>query len=123
MKKQFIIVVILFLTGCMIYDIKQVQKTEIRDVDLGKISDGSYTGTFSQGYFDCQVKTTVKDHKIINIEVIRNKKTRYAQMAEGVIDSILQKQTPNVDAVTGATTTSRALMKAVENSLVSSQIN
>jgi uncharacterized protein with FMN-binding domain len=31
---------------------------------------------------------------------------------------MIKEQTPNVDAISGATTTSKALMKAVENSLI-----
>jgi uncharacterized protein with FMN-binding domain len=37
-----------------------------------------------------------------------------------VIPEIIKKQSPNVDAISGATTTSKALMKAVEKSLESS---
>jgi uncharacterized protein with FMN-binding domain len=50
---------------------------------------------------------------------MQNRKTKYSKRAEGVIPRIIERQTPNVDAVSGATTTSKALMKAVENSLLS----
>jgi uncharacterized protein with FMN-binding domain len=39
-------------------------------------------------------------------------------MAEGVVKSILDQQKNDVDVVSGATTTSKALLKAVENALV-----
>jgi uncharacterized protein with FMN-binding domain len=49
---------------------------------------------------------------------LQNRDTKHAVRAEGIVHEIINKQTPNVDAVSGATT-SKALMKAVENSLVS----
>lgn len=36
-------------------------------------------------------------------------------MAEDVIDGVLKAQSLKVEAVTGATTTSKALLKAIEN--------
>ncbi len=60
---------------------------------------------------------TVKDHKIAGIKMITNRNTAYAKKAEGVIQKILEKQSPNVDTVSGASTTSKAILKAVENAL------
>lgn len=44
--------------------------------------------------------------------------TRYTRSAKKIIDTIIAKQTPKVDVITGATLTSRQYMKAVENSLL-----
>ncbi len=94
----------------------------IQDVDISGVSDGEYAGAFSYGKFEYKVKTIVKARKIIDIQILENRDTKYAKRAEGVISKIIERQTPNVDAVSGATTTSKALMKAVENSLSSSQL-
>jgi uncharacterized protein with FMN-binding domain len=59
----------------------------------------------------------VKSRRIETITVIKNRETHYARKAEGVITRVLEAQSPDVDAVTGATTTSKALLKAIENSL------
>ncbi len=42
--------------------------------------------------------------------------------AEVIVLDIVNKQTPNVDEISGATTTSKALCKAVENVLTLSGI-
>lgn len=67
-----------------------------------------------------KVKTIVEAHRIVDIKIIQNRDTKHAKSAEGVIPEIIKEQTPNVDAISGATTTSKALMKAVEKSLESS---
>jgi uncharacterized protein with FMN-binding domain len=94
-----------------------VRQMDIQNVDVNNISDGEYTGSFSYSGFEYKVKTILNGHKIKDIVVLHNRDTRHAKQAEGVISEILRKQTPDVDAISGATTTSKALMKAVENSL------
>lgn len=95
----------------------RVREMPINDVDLTGIVDGSYPGEFSFGGFTYVVMTTVERSRIHSIDVLANYNSRPARKAEAVIPRIIEAQTPNVDAVTGATTTSKALMKAVENSL------
>jgi len=51
------------------------------------------------------------------IEIIRNRDSGYAKKAKGVVRSVLKTQFPNVDAISDATTTSKALCMAIENSL------
>ena len=96
-----------------------VRQSEIMDINLGRIPDGDYIGAYFCGGFEYKVKTVVDAHRIVNIDVIQNRKTKYAKRADDVIQRIIERQTPNVDAVSGATTTSKALMKAVENALLS----
>ncbi len=59
----------------------------------------------------------VQNHRIEAIKFMKNRQSFYAKLAEGISDKILFAQTLNVDAVTGATTTSKCLQKAIENAL------
>lgn len=88
----------------------------IMDSNLSVVPDGKYKGEFDYG-FVYKVNVTVSDHRIIKIEVIQNRDSQYARFAEGVLPRIIQDQNANVDTITGATTTSKCLMKAVENAL------
>jgi uncharacterized protein with FMN-binding domain len=115
--KNLLIVLVLVITGCATQEMLMVRHMNIKDVDISKIRDGQYIGDFSYCGFKYEVETIVNNHKIQNIMVLHNRDTRHAKRAEGVISEILKNQTPNVDAISGATTTSKALMKAVENSL------
>lgn len=116
----FIIVTVVFyfiMVRPMFKEISQIQKMEIVTVDLNEVMDGVYPGDFSYGKFTYEVEVTVKNHKIEGIKVIKNRNSKYAKMAEGVLARIIEKQTLQVDAISGATTTSKAFMKAVENAL------
>jgi uncharacterized protein with FMN-binding domain len=105
------------LGGCLSEEIVRVRGMPIASVDLSTARDGTYRGSYSYGSFTYVVQTTVKSRHIETITVIKNRNTLYARKAEGVIPRVLEAQSPDVDAVTGATTTSKALLKAIENSL------
>lgn len=117
MKKTLFFIIALVLLGCASQEMIRVRQMDIQNVDLSSIRDGDYIGSFSYSGFEYRVRTIVKNQKIINIEILQNRATRHAKRAEGVIAEIVKKQTPDVDAISGATTTSKAIMKAVENSL------
>jgi uncharacterized protein with FMN-binding domain len=60
----------------------------------------------------------VKSGRIADIEMLENgTENEYAERGLGVIPRILREQSPEVDAVSGATVTSKALMKCVEKAL------
>ena len=117
MKNIFLLTVLIILFGCASQEMIRVRHMRIQDADISHIQDGAYVGSFSYSGFDYAVKTTIKSHKINQIVILHNRNTRHAKRAEGVIAEIVKRQTPNVDAISGATTTSKAIMKAVENSL------
>lgn len=118
MKKAYIIITAVFFLGCASQEMMRVRQMEIKNVDINHFPDGEYIGSFSYGNFEYIVKTIVNDNKISDIQILQNRDTKHAKLAEGVVAEIVEQQTPNVDAISGATTTSKALMKAVENSLV-----
>lgn len=97
--------------------LNKIRDMPIGKIDLTKIDDGIYQGEEKAGNYVYKVKVEVKNHKIVDIEGVDNRKSSYVAYAEGVFPKIIKQQKANVDAVTGATTTSKALMKAVENAL------
>ncbi len=109
--------VIMILMAARFKEQKTVRAMPIQDIDLAKIRDGSFPGDFSYGDFTYQVTVTVKNHRIEDVKILKNRTTEHAQRAEGVVEEILKSQSLNVDAVSGATTTSKALLKTVENAL------
>ena len=117
MKKVYLIIVAILFIGCASKEMLMVRHMEIQNVNINNIQDGEYVGSFSYCGFEYKVKTMVKAHRIVDIEILQNRDTKHAKIAEGVLPEIIKQQTPNVDAISGATTTSKALMKAVANSL------
>ncbi len=89
----------------------------IAEVNLATVADGSHRGTFTCRGFTYEVETTVRNGRIERVDILRNRGSRSAQTAAGVAGRIVERQTPNVEVFPGAAITSKALMKAVENSL------
>ncbi len=118
MKKIVWVIVLLGMAGCASQEILMVRQLKIQDVDMGSVSDGAHVGSYSYSGFEYRVQAVVRDHTIADIVIIKNRDTRYSKKAEAVVAEIIKEQTPNVDAISGATATSKALMKAVENALL-----
>ena len=104
----------------MLKEQAEVRKMPIHEVELTKVKDGIHRGDFSYGNFTHQVQVAVQDHEIKHIAILKNRsESEHAKKAEGVVDKILKAQSLRVDVITGATTTSKALLKAIENALTS----
>jgi uncharacterized protein with FMN-binding domain len=70
------------LSSCASKEMKKVRNMPINEVDLSDISDGSYKGDFSYGGFTYELEVTVKEHRIENIEILKNRDTKHAKKAE-----------------------------------------
>ena len=104
---QFCVILALFLSCQPAPKIGQ-------SVQQDKLTDGIYDGSFKGGPNSAQVKVTIKDQKIAAIEIIKHD-TWKGKKAEAVIPGrIIEKQSTNVDAVTGATNSSHVIMNAVQ---------
>jgi uncharacterized protein with FMN-binding domain len=90
---------------------------EIAHADVANLADGIYRGEAEVGSYTYKTEVTVQDHRITDVKFHDQRDSPYVRYAEGVAPKILAAQSPNVDTVTGATTTSKALMKAVEQAL------
>ena len=82
-----------------------------------RVTVGTYDGDFTYGGFAYQVSVSVASHQIRDIAVVKNRTTSHAKKAEEALKRVAEQQRNDVDAVSGATTTSKALLKAVENAL------
>jgi len=108
--------VIMFFVGSM--GISDIKKMVINEVDLSKIADGVYKGTFHKVRWTYEVEVTVKNHKIASIKNINKLPDPAVKLTDGAIRSIIDKQSVRIDVVSGATINTKAFQKAVENALV-----
>ena len=81
--------------------------------------DGTYTGSGTGFAGTITVSVTVSANRItaINIVDASSETPSYFASAQGVISKILASQSPNVDAVSGATYSSNGIIQAVQNAL------
>lgn len=83
-----------------------------------RLKDGKYRAS-AMGYAGpIQVEVTISDGKLADIQVLSHSETPgYYERGLGVISRILNAQSVSVDAVSGATYTSRAIMVAVSKAI------
>ena len=93
-----------------------VRKMTVNPVDLSKIVDGVHPGSFTRGRFSYSVEVTVEDHQIEGLKSTGSRQATDAVM-EQVFNRIIREQSVKVDTVSGASLTTKAVSKAVENAL------
>lgn len=96
-----------------------VKALSFNEVNLNQIPNGEYVGSCDVGLIAATVNVDVKDGRIENIDLVKHKNEK-GKAAEGIIGDIVQQQKIDVDAISGATNSSKVIKKAVENALESS---
>lgn len=99
---------------------KAIRELKISNVDLSKISDGKYTGSYDVGYVGAKVAVTVKNNEIVDITLLSHKNER-GKPAEVIPEKVVKAQSLQVDTISGATNSSKVILKAIENALESGE--
>ena len=88
-------------------------------VPEGGYKDGTYQGSGTGFGGTITVQVTVSGGKIASIDILSasGETGSYFASAKGVISRMISGQTPNVDAVSGATYSSNGIIQAVQNAL------
>jgi len=96
----------------------QVSKIAVENIDVSNMSDGVYTGEYSVTYVSAKVEVTVQSGEITNIEIIEHRPgDTHGLPAEAIVHTIREQQRIDVDAVSGATNSSRVLQAAILDAL------
>lgn len=89
----------------------------VTGVNLDNIEDGSYYGRYSTFPVSVEVKVTVTDHVITAIELIEHRHGQ-GKAAEVITGKVVEAQNLAVDLISGATYSSKVIIKAIEDALV-----
>ncbi|HCA28286.1 MAG TPA: FMN-binding protein [Ruminococcaceae bacterium] len=129
MKKKTIIILsvvaVFIITGFLgAYQlIREMQKNmavvsdmQIEDVDISTVSDGTYEGSYGTTLVRASVELTIKGHKITDIKLTKHD-NGMGKAAESIPDMVVKSGTLQVDTVSGATYSSKVILKAIENAL------
>lgn len=92
------------------------EAVEISNVNLSTIADGIYEGSSETNFVKVKVVVTVKDNIIQDI-VIKEHECGLGKKAEIIVDDIIEKQSLQVDSISGATMSSNVIKLAVEEAL------
>lgn len=83
-----------------------------------KLIDGTYEGNYRYGPNKAQVKVTIKDGIIEKVELVKYFASPKGTKANEIIPQrIVERQSADVDAVTGATNSSRVIMNAAQEAI------
>ena len=85
-------------------------------LDLSTVEDGTYPGSEDAGIIKVSLEVTVKDHVITDITIISHKSGQ-GKPAEVIVDDIVKANSLEVDAISGATSSSTVIKVAVYNAL------
>jgi uncharacterized protein with FMN-binding domain len=98
----------------------RIRRLVVKDVDLSKLADGVYTGSYHMTRWIYDVQVTVKNKRIVEVKNVNQRMEKRSPRfnAKGVA-AIVKAQSPRIDVVSGCTINTRSLGKAVENALVS----
>lgn len=86
--------------------------------DASAYKDGTYYGTGKGFAGTMKVKVDISGGKIASISIVSTKDgDSYVKRASSLLDTIVEKQSTNVDTVSGATFSSRGIIAAVRSAL------
>lgn len=83
-----------------------------------ELADGVYEGRYSSFPNSAVVRLTIADNRIEKVELVEHRASSRGRTANDIIPArIVEQQSTKVDAVSGATNSSRVIMNAAEDAL------
>ncbi|MGI6249565.1 MAG: FMN-binding protein [Acutalibacteraceae bacterium] len=122
-KKILLILVVLIALGILGFKlasnkiVSDAEALTVEEIDFSQMEDGEYLGNYEIFPVKVSVKTKIQDGKIVQIEFLEHFNGR-GVLAEKIVNRIIKKQSLQVDVISGATVSSVAIKKAVEDSLL-----
>jgi uncharacterized protein with FMN-binding domain len=128
MKKRSILIIIVLVLAIVFIaakvflakseaNLEQLALLEIPDVDLASAKDGDYIGSYSAFPVSAEVKVIIKNHTIKEIELLKHNNGQ-GQGAEVIPDKVIEAQSLKVDSISGATYSSKVILKAIREALL-----
>lgn len=95
---------------------KIVKELTISEMDLTNKKDGVYEGEFDAYLVASKVNVTVKNQQIEKIDLVEHKNEK-GQQAGKIIEDVVDQQSLKVDVISGATNSSRVILKSIERAV------
>ncbi len=112
----FALIVISAVAAASIRMTGQVKAFDKTNIDLSQVADGVYDGRSETDLVKAEVRVTVVDGMIKDIEILRHECGK-GRPAEVIIDDMIKNNDTEVDTVTGATMSSEVIKDAVREAL------
>ena len=87
--------------------------------DLNNIQDGIYRGEYSLPRTPLKVvlDVTVQNHILTAIDIVEHNSSPIGRRAENIVNKIIERQSLDIDVISGATASSKTIKMAIQNAL------
>lgn len=124
-----IIIAVLLIGGVVCWSFlskehREAQNLPLDGVDFGNLKDGTYIGVHEGGMYKWRankVQVAVSAGKVSGIELLEQKENQKPEFTHKLYDRVIKAQSLQIEAISGATLTSKAYLKGVENALKQAQ--
>ena len=113
--------ILILMLSVVIKIYNEVDAFDKTPVNISEVEDGVYEGYSETTLVKVQVRVTVSNGKIDNIEILKHECGK-GMPANVIVDEMAEKNTVDVDAVSGATVSSEVIKDAVRNALRSQPV-
>jgi len=117
MKKYLKAFYLIIFTACLILSSTGCQIAPLMGTPVVSegLKDGVYEGEYRKGINKAVVKVTITDGRIADVELVKHTASWIGNKANEIIpQGIVEHQSTRIDAVSGATNSSRVIMNAVQ---------
>ena len=120
----FIIGIVILGTMALMQSLEGNRRTltemPIEEVDISQIPYGTYFGRYQMFPVSVQVELDIREHIITRIILVEHSNGKGGK-AEVIPSAVVKRQSLQVDSVSGATYSSRVILKAIEDALINAQ--
>jgi len=93
-----------------------IRKLVVSDISPASVRDGTYEGEQKSGLVTARVEVVVKDGAVTSVKILEHRHGP-GHGADAIVDRVIAAQSLKVDAVSGATSSSKVMLKAIETAL------
>ncbi|MBU3114656.1 FMN-binding protein [Clostridium lacusfryxellense] len=112
---------VLIIGGTIFYMTRGLDSGEnmiINSINPAQLKDGVYRGNYNGGRWSNEVNITLKNKRIIQITIAKSVVFEKPEVSRELINKVIEKQDTDIDIISGATFTSKAYLKSIENALL-----
>jgi len=113
----FILVVIVSVSLAFVQaQLDKLKATELQSLDLSRVQNGTYEGSYTAFPVSVKLTVTVKDHAISSITILKHDNGQ-GKPAEVILSDVIEQQSLQVDVISGATYSSKVILLAIQDAL------
>jgi uncharacterized protein with FMN-binding domain len=129
--KMILLILVIFviagLGGALIFTEKERREgrnLHFINVDFKNLKDGVFPGEYAGGMYKWRtnnVLVTVSGGKVTQIALLEHKEKQSPEFTGELYNRVIESQSLNIDTISGATITSKAYLKSVEDALIKAE--